>query len=144
MEALYFGSAKGGENHGGVGPGPWIMGDLEQGLWGSNVVASQEPTISHAFVTAMFKGDAGAAPGHMAIKGGDATGGALTVYYDGPRPVGYAPMRKQGSLILGIGGDNSNGSEGTFYEGAVLQGYSTDAADAALQEDIVAAGYAAA
>ena len=25
MEAVYFGSAKGGLNHGGAGPGPWIM-----------------------------------------------------------------------------------------------------------------------
>jgi hypothetical protein len=120
MEALYFGSAKGGLNHGGVGPGPWIMGDLEQGLWGSDVVASQEPTITATFVTAMFKGDSGPSPGHMAIKGGDAQKGELTVYYDGVRPVDYSPMKKQGSLILGIGGDNSNGSEGTFYEGAVL------------------------
>ena len=31
MEALYFGSAKGGMNHGGDGPGPWLMGDLEKG-----------------------------------------------------------------------------------------------------------------
>ena len=147
------------------------MGDLEQGLWGSNITASLEPTISHTFVTAMFKGDSGPSPGHMAIKGGDAQGGPLTVYWDGPRPNRYAPMKKQGGLILcvapprmrrayrapcgartahlpppphsrsGIGGDNSNGSEGTFYEGAVLKGFSTDAADAALQADIVAAKY---
>ena len=37
MEAVYFGSAKGGLNHGGVGTGPWIMADLEAGLWGSDV-----------------------------------------------------------------------------------------------------------
>jgi hypothetical protein len=30
---------------------------------------------------------------------------------------------------------------GTFYEGALTQGYSTDAADAALHANIVAAGY---
>ena len=110
MEALYFGSAKGGLNHGGMGPGPWIMGDLEQGLWGSNITASLEPTISHTFVTAMFKGDSGAAPGHMAIKGGDAQAGALTVFYDGWRPHGYAPMKKQGSIILGIGGVSFGGA----------------------------------
>ncbi len=28
MEALYFGSAKGGLNHGGAGKGPWIMADM--------------------------------------------------------------------------------------------------------------------
>ena len=29
MEAVYFGSAKGGLNHGGAGKGPWIMADME-------------------------------------------------------------------------------------------------------------------
>ena len=33
MEALYFGSANGGENHGGAGAGPWIMADMENALW---------------------------------------------------------------------------------------------------------------
>lgn len=174
MEALYFGSAKGGLNHGGTGPGPWIMADLEQGLWGSNITASLEPTISHTFVTALFKGASGSAPGHFALKGGDAQQGPLQVYWDGPRPHGYAPMKKQGALILGIGGDNSDSSEGTFCsflfssplshhrvddcahtihphaspsplpadEGAILSGYTSDATDAALQANIVAAGYA--
>jgi hypothetical protein len=34
MEAIYFGSAKGGLNHGGDGPGPWIMADMEVGMCG--------------------------------------------------------------------------------------------------------------
>jgi len=114
MEALYLGSAKGGLNHGGVGPGPWIMADLEKGLFGCNSTISQEPTISHTFVTAMLKGDRGASPGHFALKGGDAQAGPLRVYWDGQRPPGYAPMKKQGSIVLGIGGDNSNKSAGTF------------------------------
>jgi hypothetical protein len=53
----------------------------------------------------------------------------------------YAPMKKQGAIILGIGGDNSDGAVGTFYEGVMTQGYSTDATDAAVQANIVAAGY---
>ena len=118
------------------------MGDLEKGLWGSDVVNSTEPSISHAFVTAMFKGDSGAPPGHMAIKGGDAQAGALRVYYDGQRPPLYAPMKKQGSIILGIGGDNSDGSIGTFYEGAMVRGFTSDATDAAVAANIVASGYA--
>jgi len=144
MEALYFGSAKGGMNHGGVGTGPWVMADLENGLWGSNVSASQEPTISHTFVTAMIKGDSGPSPGHFAVKGGDAQAGKLTVFWDGNRPKGYAPMKKQGSIILGIGGDNSDGSAGTFYEGCITKGFSTEATDDAVQANIVAAGYQAA
>ena len=151
-EAIYFGSAKGGLNHGGAGAGPWIMGDLEAGLWGADVVESTEPSIKHAFVTAMVKGDSGPSPGHWAIKGGDATAGDLTVYWDGPRPTRAArtkrfpngtdaPMKKQGSIILGIGGDNSNGAVGTFYEGALTKGYAGNKTDDAVQADIVAAGY---
>ena len=77
----------------------------------------------------------------FALKGGDATQGGLTTMYDGPRPSGYQPMKKQGSIILGIGGDNSDWAVGTFYEGAMTAGYSTDAIDDALQANIVAAGY---
>ena len=40
--------------------------------------------------------------------------------FDGPRVNStYDPMRKQGAILLGNGGDNSNGSQGTFYEGAM-------------------------
>jgi len=50
-------------------------------------------------------------------------------------------MKKQGSIILGIGGDNSASAIGTFFEGAITQGYTTDDADDQLQEDIVSAKY---
>ena len=67
--------------------------------------------------------------------------------YDGPRPqvgkngTGYQPMQKQGAIILGIGGDNSDSAIGTFFEGVITRGYTTDAADDAVQANIVAAGY---
>jgi hypothetical protein len=59
-------------------------------------------------------------PHHWASLGGDAQKGALSVMFDGSRvnPT-YDPMRKQGAILLGNGGDNSVGSQGTFYEGAV-------------------------
>eukprot|EP01079_Euglenida_sp_SAG-EU17-18_P011193 gene11193-2031_t len=57
MEAVYFGNAKGGLNHGGAGKGPWIMADMENALWGADVVVSNEEPINHTFVTAMVKGD---------------------------------------------------------------------------------------
>jgi hypothetical protein len=47
----------------------------------------------------------------------------------------------QGAILLGVGGDNSNGAIGTFFEGAITTGYSTDAADDAVQANIIAAGY---
>mmetsp|Transcript_118894 Transcript_118894/g.236910 ORF Transcript_118894/g.236910 Transcript_118894/m.236910 type:complete len:431 (+) Transcript_118894:52-1344(+) len=229
MEAVYFGNAKGGLNHGGAGKGPWIMADMEDALWGADVVNSNENPIVHDFVTAMVKGDVslptgsapyqrgidyggndvapcneggcvllaknthldceglcnatadcwgyvfadascsgepgpicwtkgglgmpverscrnsrmtkGYQPGHWAIKGGNAQAGELNVYWDGKRAPGYAPMKKQGAIILGIGGDNSAGARGSFYEGVMTHGYSSDAADAAVQANIVAAGY---
>jgi non-reducing end alpha-L-arabinofuranosidase len=77
----------------------------------------------------------------FAIKVGDATTGQLATMYNGPRPNGYQPMKKQGAIVLGIGGDNSWSAIGTFFEGVMTQGYSSDAADAAVQANIVAAGY---
>ena len=50
-------------------------------------------------------------------------------------------MHKQGAILLGIGGDNGNGSAGTFYEGVMTVGYPTDAATDAVQANIVAARY---
>jgi hypothetical protein len=54
-------------------------------------------------------------------------------------------MRKQGAIVLGSGGDccatNTNQSLGTFYEGAVVSGYPSDATDNAVQASIAAAGY---
>ena len=50
-------------------------------------------------------------------------------------------MKKQGAIILGIGGDNSKGSAGTFYEGVMTTGYASASTEAAVQANIVAAGY---
>jgi hypothetical protein len=51
-------------------------------------------------------------------------------------------MHKQGAITLGIGGDNSDGSAGTFYEGVMTSGYPSASTEAAVQANIVAAGYA--
>jgi hypothetical protein len=75
--------------------------------------------------------------------GGDAQQGALSVMFDGPRVNStYDPMRKQGAILLGNGGDNSNGSQGTFYEGAMTAAgtFPTDATDQLVQANVVAAG----
>ena len=55
----------------------------------------------------------------------------------------YDPMRKQGAILLGNGGDNSDGSQGTFYEGAVTAAgtFPSDATDQLVQANIVAARY---
>lgn len=140
MEAIYFGTNTAWGY--GSGNGPWVMADLENNLFsgvntGKN---SGNPTIttSDRFLTAVVKGG----PNEWAIRGGNAASGSLSTYYSGVRPSGYNPMLKEGAIILGIGGDNSNGAQGTFYEGAMTSGYPSDATEASVQADIVAAGYA--
>ena len=81
----------------------------------------------------------------MALKAGNAQAGKLTTKYDGGRPThgDWNPMRKQGGLILGTGGDNSDRALGIFYEGAMATGYTSTAAEDAIQANIVAQGYRA-
>lgn len=140
MEAIYFGNIKVWGY--GTGNGPWVMADFENGLF-SGVNAgynANNPTVNHRFLTAIIKGE----PNHWAIRAGNAQSGGLSTYYDGKRPnvAGYNPMRKEGAIILGTGGDNSVGSAGTFYEGVMTSGYPSDATENAVQAGIVAAGYA--
>ena len=139
MEAIYFGNIKVWGY--GTGNGPWVMADMENGLY-SGVNAgynANDPTISDRFITAMVKGG----PNQWAILGGNAQSGGLSTFYSGARPsVGYNPMHKEGAIILGIGGDNSKGSAGNFFEGVMTSGYPSDATENAVQANIVAAGYA--
>jgi non-reducing end alpha-L-arabinofuranosidase len=139
MEAIYFGNIKVWGY--GTGNGPWIMADLENGLF-SGVNAgynANDPTTSYRYTTAMLEGG----PNQWAIQGGNAQSGGLSTLYSGPRPnvAGYNPMKKQGAIILGIGGDNSRGAASTFYEGVMTTGYASSSVEAAVQANIVSAGY---
>ena len=118
MEALYWGNASGAGWSKGTGEGPWVMADLENGVWAGNhspITDTNTPVVAD-FVTAVLKGKAGA----FGLKGGDANLGklktmfegiycplkcALTWYGEGPRPAGYEVMKKQGAIVLGIGGE---------------------------------------
>lgn len=146
MEALYFGNdiTWGGK---GEGNGPWVAGDLENGVfkcdkggWQSQSLSvPSAKSITATFATAMLKGPSG---NHFTLKGGNAQSGTLTTMWDGGRPSGgYSPKKLQGAIILGTGGDGSNGGTGTFFEGAMTMGNPTDATDALIQANIVAAGY---
>ncbi len=143
METAYFGNATPWFH--GIPPGPWIMTDQENNLVGcvntdGSKPCDQLPTITWRFVTAMAKGE----PHHWTSMGGDAQNGALSVMFDGPRVnATYDPMRKQGAILLGNGGDNSNQSQGTFYEGAMTAAntFPTDATDQLIQANVVAAHY---
>jgi hypothetical protein len=128
------------------GSGPWVQADLEWGLYpgGSQKWNPDQQAFSDDYVTAMLKNDGSKT---FALKGGSTQSDGLTALYDGTLPGGYSPMKKQGAIVLGSGGDcckpggGANLSAGTFYEGAIVAGYPTDATDDAIQNNIVAAGY---
>ena len=93
--------------------------------------------ITSKFVLGMVKGDT-AGKNHWAIKVGDAQAGKLNVQFDGPRPgPTYNPMRKEGAIGLGTGGDNSAAAKGDFFEGVMTAAFSSDAADEAVQANVV-------
>jgi hypothetical protein len=50
-------------------------------------------------------------------------------------------MKKEGAIVLGVGGDNSPWGAGTFFEGVMTAGFASNATDAAVLANIVAAGY---
>ena len=78
---------------------------------------------------------------NFTLKVGDATTGGLTTTYSGALPNGYSPMKVQPSILLGTGGDNSDGDMGEFFEGAVTAGFPTDATENAVQASLATAGY---
>ncbi|MFL6114020.1 MAG: arabinofuranosidase catalytic domain-containing protein [Catenulispora sp.] len=143
MDAIYFGTSCwfGGCS----GSGPWVQADLEYGLYsgGSQSWNSQQRAFNSRYVTAMLKNNGTT---QFALKGGDAQSGGLTTLWNGSLPPGYSPMKQQGAVILGSGGDccatgGGNQSLGTFYEGAITAGYPSDATDNAVQANITAAQY---
>jgi hypothetical protein len=125
----------------GAGSGPWVMADFECGLKADSAGGKNNSDLSmtQAYVTAIEKNNG---TSEFELMGADATTGSLTTFYKGKLPFG---MKKEGSIVLGSGGDccysNSTLSSGTFYEGAIVAGYPTDATDNAVQSNIVSAGY---
>jgi hypothetical protein len=125
----------------GAGSGPWVMADFECGLKADSAGGKNNSDLSmtQPYVTAIEKNNG---TSEFELMGADATTGSLTTFYKGKLPFG---MKKEGSIVLGSGGDccysNSTLSSGTFYEGAIVAGYPTDATDNAVQSNIVSAGY---
>lgn len=107
--------------------------DMEDGIYGHLKVASRT-----AFVNVM-----GVCDGQktFAIYQGDAQSGPLTSTGERPLPKGYAPMKQEGGIILGIGGDNSNWATGYFFEGVMTAGAPDEKVLHAVQSNIVAARY---
>lgn len=147
METTYFGTQKAW--YYGHGTGPWIMTDQENNLVGcvnpdpEDKFCETLKSINWRFVTATADGE----PHHWRSMGGNAQGGELEMLYDGGRIINdrnsYDPMRKQGAILLGNGGDNSNGSMGIFYEAAMTAPgtFPSVELNQSIQANVVAAKY---
>ncbi|MFB7946247.1 arabinofuranosidase catalytic domain-containing protein [Kitasatospora phosalacinea] len=123
------------------GSGPWIEADLENGMFqGDNGSNTANLGNNSPYVTAVLKNNGQTT---YALKGGNAQSGGLTTWWNGALPSrsGYRPMKQEGGIILGIGGDNSNRNRGTFFEGAMVAGYPSDATENAVQSNVTSVGY---
>jgi hypothetical protein len=146
MNTLFFGTAFWGR---GAGAGPWFMADFEAGVWagGSNPgepgwgalndpapINPMNPSLRARFALGFL-----ATGNTYALRMADIESATdLTTAFEGPLP---KPMDNQGAVVLGVGGDNSNNSFGTFYEGAIVAGYPSNDAERAVLQNIQSAGY---
>lgn len=150
MNTLFFGSAYWGR---GAGNGPWFGADFEAGVWmggskpgepgwgGLNDAKDapanmNNPTLKVKYALGFLKTST-----NYALRMADLlTANALTTAYEGAYPSTKHPDN-QGAIVLGVGGDNSNNSFGTFYEGAIVKGYPAAATEQAVMDNVKAAGY---
>ncbi|MGD0835508.1 MAG: arabinofuranosidase catalytic domain-containing protein [Polyangia bacterium] len=137
MNTIFFGTGYWGS---GAGSGPWFMGDFEGGVWAGGSGASsannpQSPSMAVPFALGILHTPVGQYELRMADvqKASD-----LTTAYNGTSPKGWG---NAGGIGLGIGGDNSNNSYGTFYEGAITNGAPSEATDLLVMKNIQAVGY---
>ena len=150
MNTLFFGTAFWGK---GAGSGPWMMADFEAGVWSGgskigdpgwgglndaqNRVNPANPSLKVPFAFGILR--TRSSPSQWTLRSADLqTATNITTSYQGAMP---KPISNIGAVVLGVGGDNSNNSWGTFYEGAILAGYPTDAAELVVFNNIKAVGY---
>jgi hypothetical protein len=141
MNTLFFGDGFWGS---GTGSPPWFMADFEGGVWaggaGESTAPNQaNPSLAVPFALGFLKTDNNNGNGNYALRMANvATATNLVTAYEGPLP---KPMDNQGAVVLGVGGDNSNSSFGTFYEGAIVAGYPAADVELNVMRNIQAAGY---
>jgi len=147
MNTLFFGTAYWGK---GAGQGPWFMADYEAGVWAGGTNPGDpgwgdlnstnrppnpaNPSLRVPFAIGFLRTN----PDDWSLRMADLTAAGLTTAYQGGLP---KPMDNQGAIVLGVGGDNSNNSFGTFFEGAVVSGFPSDATEDAVMQNVKAAGY---
>lgn len=147
MNTLFFGKAFWGK---GAGDGPWMMADFEAGVWAGGSKKGDpgwgalsddhpanpaNPTLAVPFAIGMLKTQTG----KWALRMADVKAASdLTTAFEGGTPKN---MDNLGGIVLGVGGDNSNNSWGTFFEGAIVAGYPTVDTDKKVLENVKAVGY---
>ena len=140
MNTLFFG--KGFWDSGAGTTGPWFMGDFEGGVWagGSHAIPPNTQNTSNPAMGVPFAlGILHTPVGKYALRMADiSTASDLTTAYDGTSPKTWS---NAAGITLGVGGDNSNNSEGTFYEGALTNGAPSNATDLLIMKNIQAVGY---
>ena len=79
----------------GAGTGPWVMADLEGGLYakGGGGQSTADPSLTYTYVTAMEKNNG---TGTFALKGGDATTGTLEHVLQRRGSAGIQPGQEAG------------------------------------------------
>jgi len=148
MNTLFFGRAFWGE---GADDPPWFMADFEAGVWaggskrgdpGWGALNEKSPPNTNnpsmkgvRFAFGILK----TTPSTYALRMANAqTATDLTTGYNGNLP---KQMGNKGGIVLGVGGDNSNHSYGTFFEGAITAGAPSDEADLLVLQNVQEVGY---
>ncbi len=145
-DALFFGNIGWTS---GDGEGPWFMADTGAELWadGSSVPEwggfidpdppSSNPSLPVPFAIGFLK----ISTSSWALRMADLQlANHLTTAYEGSFP-STRTVDHQGAVVLGVGGDNSNNSFGTFFEGAIVAGYPTEEAEDAVMQNVQSVGY---
>jgi hypothetical protein len=118
------------------------MGDFEGGVWSGGSSSTPGATSANPSLKVPYAFGVLHTPvGKYALRMADlATATDLTTAYDGNIPSGKT-WGNAGGIVLGLGGDNSNNSFGTFYEGAVTNGSPSNATDLLVMKNVQAVGY---
>jgi hypothetical protein len=153
MNTLFFGVAYWGK---GAGNGPWFGADFEAGVWmggskpgepgwgglddAKNAPANtNNPSLRVKYALGFQK--TADTPERYALRMADLqTASSVTTAYAGNYPQGKH-LDSKGAVVLGVGGDNSNNSWSTFYEGAIVQGFPPDESENAVLQNLKALGY---
>jgi hypothetical protein len=138
MNALYFGT---GYWDSGQPSGPWFMIDVEAGVYAGGDPNNNLPSTKFDYAFGLTKNNSGNATIRVASSTclyGAATPNLVTPLNANPPPFTW---QVPGGITLGIGGDNSNSSNGTFYEGCIVNGRPSDATDLAVMNNVRLAGY---